>query len=227
MNKKRIFLAGDSTVAYNDIFTYPQTGWGQVLHLYLKDDIEIYNYAKNGRSSKSFMEEGRLEKINQSIQAGDFLLIQFGHNDQKEDEKRHTEPYTTYQEYLTQYVEVARKNQAIPVLITSLYRRHFDEMGNLLENVHGEYPHAMVELGDKLEVPVIDLCTKSKKILQDLGEERSRELFMNLGANQSTQYPEGIVDNTHLRYKGAIYMAGIVANELKQLGGIYQELVKI
>lgn len=227
MSKVRIFLAGDSTVAYNNISTYPQTGWGQVLHLYLQDGIEIYNYAKNGRSSKSFIEEGRLEKIDESLQAGDLLLIQFGHNDQKEDQERHTDPYTTYQEYLTQYIEVARKHQAKPILITSLYRRHFDETGKLIENVHGEYPHAMVTLGDKLSVPVIDLCTKSEKILEDLGEEQSRELFMNLGPNRSVKYPEGIIDNTHLQYKGAVYMAGIVAKGLKDLGGEYQQLVEV
>lgn len=226
MSKKRIFLAADSTVAYNDISTYPQTGWGQVIHLYLQDNIEIHNHAMNGRSSMSFINEGRLKAIEEQIGEGDFLFIQFGHNDQKEDPERGTSPYTTYQEYLTQYIEVARAHGAIPVFITSLYRRHFDEEGKLKENVHGEYPAAMKQLGERLGVPVIDLCSKSEVMLRELGDEASKALFMNLAPHISKKYPEGTIDNTHLQYAGAVSMAGLVAEGLKELGECYAELVK-
>lgn len=226
MNQKRIFLAADSTVAYNDISTYPQTGWGQVIHLYLQKDIAIHNHAMNGRSSMSFIKEGRLKVIEDQLQEGDFLVIQFGHNDQKEDPERGTDPYTTYQTYLTKYIEVARAHKAVPILITSLYRRHFDETGSLKENVHGEYPAAIQQLGEKLNVPIIDLCGKSESLLKELGDKESKTLFMNLKPGVSKKYPDGIEDNTHLQYAGAVCMAGLVAEGLKELGAGYAELVK-
>lgn len=226
MNKRRIFLAGDSTVAYNDISTYPQAGWGQMIHLYLQDDIEVINHAKNGRSSKSFITEERLDKIDQEISEGDFLFIQFGHNDQKEDEERRTEPYTSYQEHLTKYIEVARAHQAVPVLVTSLYRRHFDENGMLKDQVHGEYPNAMKDLAEKLNVPCIDLCEKSRVFLAELGDAESKKLFMNLAPNEYVSCIEGKEDNTHLKHEGALKIAGLVAEGIKELGEDFAKLIK-
>ena len=213
----RIFLAGDSTVAYNDIRSYPQTGWGQVLHLYLPKDVDIFNYAQNGRSSKSFIEEGLLNKIDNCIGQRDLLLIQFGHNDQKEDEKRHTDPYSTYQDYLRQYIEVARKHHAIPILITSLSRRHFDEKGKIKEDVHGQYPEAMKALAEELQVAIIDLFNESKVLLETLGDEGSKALFMHLPPDIYETYPEGKKDDTHMVYEGAVKMAGIVYRELEKI----------
>lgn len=216
MNLK-IFLAGDSTVAYNDITSYPQTGWGQVLHLYLSPDVQIFNYAKNGRSSKSFIEEGLLEQINQCIGEGDLLLIQFGHNDQKEEESRHTDPFSTYQAYLKQYIDVARNKGATPILITPLYRRHFDEEGKIKEKVHGDYPDAMKVLAQDLGVDLIDLCDESKRFLETLGDTDSKSLFMHLPPGTYKAYPEGKVDDTHMTYEGAVKMAGIVYRELEKI----------
>ncbi|WP_459480946.1 rhamnogalacturonan acetylesterase [Clostridium saccharoperbutylacetonicum] len=223
---KRIFWAGDSTVAQNKIDSYPQTGIGQTLSLYLNEDIVVYNYAKNGRSSKSFVTEGILEKIKKEIKEGDFLFIQFGHNDQKPDEERNTEPYSTYQEYLTKYIEVAREQGAYPVLITSLYRRIFSEDGHIKDEVHYEYPDAMKILGERLEVPVIDLCQKSKALLEKTGDENSKKWFMHLKEGEFISHIEGLEDNTHLKYEGAVIMAELVAEGLQELGGIYKELIK-
>lgn len=219
--RPRIFLAGDSTVAYNNITSYPQTGWGQVLHLYLPRDIEIFNYAQNGRSSKSFIDQGLLDEIDQCMNEGDLLLIQFGHNDQKEDEKRYTDPYTTYQTYLRQYIEVARKHQATPVLITPLYRRHFDENGILKEYVHGEYPEAMKALARELQVAIIDLCEESKVFLQTLGDKASKALFMHLSPHTYVAYPEGKQDDTHMTYEGAVKIAEIINKGLKKIVKLY------
>jgi len=120
----RIFWAADSTVQTNDITTYPQTGIGQVFSLYTRDGVVVSNHAKNGRSTKSFMDEGRLDVIDGQISEGDFLFIQFGHNDEKnEDPTRYTEPYSTFMENLKAYIDVARKHKANPVLITPLKRR--------------------------------------------------------------------------------------------------------
>ncbi|MBQ2886519.1 MAG: GDSL family lipase, partial [Alphaproteobacteria bacterium] len=118
----KIYWAGDSTVKENTFISYPQTGIGQVLRLYLKRNVHVFDYAENGRSTKSFIAEGRLDLIDSQIKEGDFLFIQFGHNDEKEyDKDRYTTPYGTYTENLMKFVEVARKHNAHPVFITSLY----------------------------------------------------------------------------------------------------------
>ena len=107
----KIVYAGDSTVAFNKIYTYPQTGMSQGLLLYLKDEVGMKSFAVNGRSTKSFIDQGRLEKIDKVLEKGDFLLIQFGHNDEKDDPLRHTDPFTTYQENLMKFIETARRHE--------------------------------------------------------------------------------------------------------------------
>ncbi len=221
---RTIFWAGDSTVQYNDITTYPQTGIGQVFSLYTKEDVVIKNFAKNGRSTKSFIDEGILNKIDLKIQQGDFLFIQFGHNDEKEDERK-TEPFTTFQEYLTRYISVAQNHGAYPVLITPLYRRHFDSEGMIKDFVHLQYPEGMKELAIRLEVPFIDLCESSKQLLNKRGEEATASMFMNLKPGVFSNFPEGILDNSHLQYAGAVEFAGQIAEGLKMLGDPYKDLL--
>jgi len=223
--KKKIFWAGDSTVAENKIDSYPQTGMGQVMGLYLKEDVIVYNFAKNGRSTKSFINEGRLDKIKEELKKDDFLFIQFGHNDQKDDEERSTKPFSTYQEYLSIYIEAAISYGAYPVLITPLYRRMFSEDGHIKNEVHYEYPDAMKQLGEKLKVPVIDLCQKSKELLEKIGDKNSKKWFMHLKEGEFKSHMEGLEDNTHLRYEGAVTMAGLVAEGVKELGAIYSDLI--
>lgn len=226
MDKKRIFWAGDSTVATNHIESYPQTGIGQVIKLYLKDEVEVYNFAKNGRSTKSFINEGILSEIEKELSKDDFFFIQFGHNDEKENEERHTEPFSTYKEYLSKYLEVAREAKAYPVLITPLYRRLFSENGHIKDNVHLDYPDAMKELGKELNVPVIDLCEMSKVLFEETGDQESKKWFMHLKKDEYESYKDGLEDNTHLKYEGAVKMAGLVAEGLKELGSIYCELIR-
>lgn len=223
---KRIFWAADSTVQTNDITTYPQTGMGQVLSLYLKEDIEVKNHAKNGRSTKSFIDEGRLQKIEEQIGEGDFLFIQFGHNDEKEnDPTRYTEPYSSYMENLGRFVDVARSHGAYPVLITPLERRCFMENGHLGMGEHADYVMGMKQTAANMQVPLIDLYSMSRAELKHAGEEASRKWYMNFAAGIYTNYMEGKSDNTHLRYEGAVHYAGLVARGLRELGGIYAELL--
>lgn len=223
---KKIFWAADSTVQYNNILTYPQTGMGQTLGLYLKDDVVIENHAKNGRSTLSFMTEGRLDEIDKRIQAGDYLFIQFGHNDEKsEDPARYTTAFGTYQENLMKYAEVARKHGAKPVFISSLSRRLFNEDGTYRGNSHEEYQKAMKELAEKENIPFIDLCAKSMDFIVKMGDEATKQYFMNFSAGLYENYPEGKADNTHLRYAGAVKFAGMIAEGLKELGGEYAEMV--
>lgn len=223
--KPTIFWAGDSTVKQNDITSYPQSGIGQGFILYAKKGIFIDNRAENGRSSKSFLDEGLLDTIARDIKEGDFLFIQFGHNDEKPKEDRHTDPYTTYQDYLKEYIKTAADKGAHPVLITSLYRRLFKEDGTLVPNTHLDYPDAMLDLGNKMGVPVIDLCASSKAFIEKAGPENSKRWFLHLPAGQYPNFPEGKEDNSHLSYEGAVVFSGLIAKELRALGGIYAGLL--
>lgn len=209
----RIFWAGDSTVKRNDFRTYPQTGIGQALRLFLKEDVMIFNHAENGRSSKSFIDESRLAPIYNGLRQGDFLFIQFGHNDGKTgDINRYTEPYGTFQEHLERYVNAARNKKAFPVLITPVCRRWFESDGKLMKDIHGDYPEAMIELADRLEVPLIDLYTSSQTLIQKWGIHESENYFVSW-------------DNTHLTYQGAFAFAGLLSDGIRQLGGVYKVLL--
>lgn len=221
----KIYWAGDSTVKQNDMTSFPQTGIGQGMVLYVKKEILIVNRAENGRSTKSFIDEGRLEFIKENIKEGDFLFIQFGHNDEKADEERHTDSATTFRSYLREYIKVARDVNAYPVLITPLYRRLFKEDGKLVEKTHLDYPEAMIEVGKEDNVPVIDLCEISRQLIEKTGDEKSKKWFMQFPAGRYPLYPEGKSDNTHLVYEGAFTFAGIIAEELAKLGGVYSEIL--
>ncbi len=219
--KNTIFWAGDSTVKQNDITSYPQTGIGQGFELYMNRDWYLDNRAENGRSTKSFISEGRLDYINKQIKEGDFLFVQFGHNDEKADEERHTEPFGSFLDNLEKFYETAVSHGAHMVLITPLYRRLFTDNGTLVDGTHMTYPDAMIEFGKKHDIPVIDLCTISRHYIEKLGDAASKHLFMHLEAGIYPNYMEGKTDNTHLQYAGAVTFAGIIASELRKLGGIY------
>lgn len=224
MNK--IFWAADSTVQNNDVTTYPQTGIGQVFPMYVKEGVFVLNHAKNGRSTKSFMDEGRLEAIDREIGEGDFLFIQFGHNDEKaEDATRYTEPFSSYIKNLETFINVARKHGAKPVLITPIERRHFDETGKLMESAHTDYVAGMKQAAQENNAALVDLFTMSRAALERAGEEQSRKWHMFFEAGIYENYPEGKQDNTHLRYDGALMYAGLIAKGLCELGGNYAELI--
>lgn len=222
---RRIFWAGDSTVKANKYDTFPQTGIGQAMPVYLENDVVICNHAENGRSTKSFIDEGRLERIEQEIGEGDYLFIQFGHNDEKEDPERFTGPFGAYQENLKKMIDTARSHKAYPVLITPLYRRLFNEDGDLIRGTHLEYPAAMKELAEREQVPCIDLCSLSFDVIQREGEAKSRRWFMYFPEGMYPAYADGKEDNTHLRYEGAVRFAGLIAEGLNGLGDHYRKLL--
>ena len=222
MNK--IHWVGDSTVAYNGINTFPQTGIGQVFHLYCKREYEVIDYAKNGASSKSFYDSGLFTPALEKMEHGDFLFIQFGHNDEKPKEDRHTDPYTSYHEYLMKYANAAREKGVHPVFLTPLSRRHFKEDGKI-EDSHTEYPGAMIDLAKREKIPYIDLCESSKQLLERTGDMDSRKWFMYFPAGSYSNYTEDKTDNTHLHYEGAVVMAGLVADGIRNLQGIYSEIL--
>ncbi len=211
---QRIIYLGDSTVTWNHIATYPQTGLSQGLLWYVKDDVFVRSFAVNGRSTKSFIDQGRLAAAEAYIQAGDIVLIQFGHNDEKQsDPDRYADPWGLYQENLKRMADTAREKGAFPVLITSIARRYFDEKGNFLPGCHGDYPKAVIDLAKRENIPFIDMTTVTEKYLQKLGDFASRPLFV---------YPK---DNTHLQIQGAVLFAGFIADGLLALGSPYADVL--
>lgn len=223
---KKIFWAADSTVQTNDYTTYPQTGIGQVFSLFIKDEYQVENHAKNGRSTKSFMDEGRLQAIEKKIGEGDFLFIQFGHNDEKKkDPTRYTEPFSSYMENLETYIKVARDHGAYPMLITPLERRCFLDDKHLGNGEHSEYVAAMKQTAEKCNVPLVDLYSMSRVELKKAGEEQSRRWYMYFPAGVYANYMDGSLDNTHLRHEGAVMFASLIAKGVQELGGIYADML--
>ena len=208
-----VFYIGDSTVTYNRVDSWPQQGMSNALGLYLKEGVTLSPHGRNGRSTKSFLDERAFDAVIQKMQAGDFLLIQFGHNDEKDDPLRHTDPQTSYKENLTFFIRRAREKGAYPVLITSIARRLFDEAGNFRPGSHGLYPEAVRELGRELGVPVADLTSITEEYLARVGDNPSKGWFM---------WPK---DNTHLKPEGAMIMASFLAQELRRMGSPYSDIL--
>jgi len=211
-----IFLVGDSTVSNYDASVAPRKGWGQALGDFLNEHVTIYNQALSGRSSKSFIQEGHLSKVERLIQTGDYLLIQFGHNDSKPDKERATESFTSYQDYLRQYIQLANDKHAFPILITPVQRRSFDEDDQFYET-HADYPDAMKQIAQTSNVPLIDLTTMSKRLYERLGPEDSKKLFLWFKPGENDNYPEGVQDDTHFSAHGANEIAKLVIQGIRSL----------
>lgn len=220
----RIFFAGDSTMQFNDFSTYPQVGWPQVFQTFVKREIGLINAAKNGRSTKSFIDEGRLDYIDGLIEEGDILFIEFGHNDEKiQDPTRYTTPYGTYKENLLKMINVARNKKAHPLLLTPVARRKFVN-GECVET-HDEYRKAMIELANEENVPLIDVDTLLREYNTELGDEKSKMLYMNFKSDFYPLHIEESNDDTHLRYDGGFTISKIVADALRNIGGVYEEIL--
>ena len=207
-------MVGDSTMAVKKEDERPETGWGEMLTEYLDASVTFLNHAVNGRSSKSFRDEGRWQIVMEQLRPGDFVFIQFGHNDQKiNDPARFTNPYSVYRHNLQRYVQDTRAQGATPVLLSSIVRRNFNPAGSLVDT-HAPYPAVMRHLAGELNVDYVDLNTLSELLLLRLGEEASRDYFMHLPAGEHPNYPQGVEDNTHLNPKGARAIAGLVTDSL-------------
>ena len=214
-----IHLIGDSTMADKpDPDNNPERGWGQLLHIFFNDRVTVINHAKGGRSSKSFIDQGRWHRVLAQLKPGDFVLIQFGHNDQKAyDPARYTNPFTAYRRNLERFVTEAREKGAHPILLSSIVRRNFNEEGTL-EDTHGQYPLITRDVARSLDVTFIDLQQSTEDLVSGLGPERSKGLYMVLESGKYDKYPEGKVDNTHLVAWGANEVCGMVARSIEELG---------
>jgi lysophospholipase L1-like esterase len=214
----QVFVAGDSTASTYTSSQAPRAGWGQALPVFLTSNAVTVNEALSGASSKSFVDLGRLDRILARVKRGDFLLISFGHNDEKkEDPARYTEPSTTYKAYLSQYVDRSRAKGAKPVLVTSVERRRFTSSGTI-SPTHGAYPAAMRQLAAAKGVPLVDLTASSTALFNRAGVEGTKRYFMHLKAGQHPNYPNGVEDNTHFQAAGAIEVARLVATALHDQG---------
>ncbi len=210
-----VYMVGDSTMSDKKAEVYPETGWGQVFDEFFDEQVTVHNHAVNGRSTKSFITEGRWQTVLDSLKQGDYVFIQFGHNDQKDqDSARYTDPYGTYSQNLEKYVRESRDKGATPILLTSIVRRKFDENGQLLDT-HGDYPLAMRAVAKDLDVGLIDLQKLTADLVQSMGDEPSKEVY--LWTEPNDRFPEGRQDDTHLRVAGAKKVAELVANELVKL----------
>ena len=226
--KTRVYLIGDSTMCPYEPGRAPLTGWGMPFSYFFDSTVEVINKAKGGRSTRTFIGENRWQPIADSLQEGDYVLIQFGHNDEAKEEKykdRYT-PVPDYKTNLAMFISQARNKKAIPVLITPVTRMKFDKDGKALET-HVEYTAAMYEVANEQQVPLIDLDKKSRELLQQLGPIFSKYLFMHLEPMEHPNYPEGQKDNTHFTEFGARKMAEIVLAGIRELKpGLAEHIVK-
>lgn len=208
-----IWIIGDSTVEDN---TPPFRGWGWALPGHTVPGVCVKNHAKSGRSTRSFRDEERFVPIQEGMQPGDLLLIQFGHNDEKDAPELHTDPAGSFPEFLNWYCDEAEKRGAQPVLITPVSRRFFlSGCGTEMLYTHGEYPEAVRRTAKERNVPLVDLKMASRQLYLSLGEEKTAELFVRLAPGEHPDFPNGHDDKTHFNAEGAKTIAALVVKELK------------
>ena len=235
--KTTIFMIGDSTMANKPIENeQPERGWGMALQGFFTDDIVVDNHAVNGRSSKSFIDEGRWDKVLQKIKPGDYVIIQFGHNDEKPKEDRHTDPGTTFDANLTKFVVETRNKGGIPILCNAVVRRNFQNQvpqndddeklrdteftgekkteGDVLVDTHGDYRIAPKNVAEALQVPFVDANAITHELEQGMGVEGSKKLHMWFKPGENPSIPKGREDNTHYNVYGAHVVAGLLVDEI-------------
>lgn len=212
----KVYLVGDSTMSVKEVKAYPETGWGMPFAYFFDESVTVDNRAKNGRSTKTFISENRWQAVADSLEKGDYVFIQFGHNDEV---KSKVGRYTTPEEYkanLTRFISETRSKGAKPVLLTPVARRKFDEEEHV-QGTHEEYSAIVRALAKEQDVPLIDMDKKSQALLQEWGPEKSKLLFMHLEAGEHPNYPQGEQDDTHFNELGARKIAQLVVQEIKAM----------
>ncbi len=211
-----IFMIGDSTMANKPLSpAQPERGWGQLLPLYFQAGVRIENLAVNGRSSKNFRDEGRWQPVMDQLRPGDFVIIQFGHNDEKKaDPKRFTEPFGSFKENLARYIRETRERQGIPILATPIVRRAFTNETEL-RDTHGDYVVAVRQVAREQKVPLLELEGRSRELMQRLGPELSKKLYMWIEPEEFASVPKGKQDDTHFNAYGASRICDLAAEEIK------------
>jgi lysophospholipase L1-like esterase len=211
-----IFLAGDSTMAQKLPEKRPETGWGEMLEPHFKSGkVHVDNRAANGRSTKTFISEGKWQSIIDDLKKGDYVFIQFGHNDSSKDKGERYTPPENYKKNLIRFVEEVRAKKAHPVLLTPVMRRRFDKDGKFYDT-HGEYPAIVRTVAHEYEVPLIDMHRESETVIVRYGVEGSKKLFLQLKPGENANYPIGVDDNTHFSPLGAEEMAKLAVEGIRE-----------
>ena len=238
-----VWLIGDSTMsdyrghAKDESYDNPMAGWGQMFQPYLSgenliavkdflhaDSVVVNNRAIGGRTTRSYFEEGRWQRVYNSIQPGDFVIIQFGHNDASIPlhpllAKRGYPKFVDlgYKEYLRLFVGQTREKGATPILLTPVARNHGWE-NDTLKNIHGDFPKSVKIVVDEMSVPFIDLNELSMESFTEKGKDYvTNHYFMNIPAGKFNSLPDGLTDNTHFQYEGADEVARLVYEGIKEL----------
>jgi lysophospholipase L1-like esterase len=213
--KIKIFMAGDSTIAIKATSAYPETGWGMPFVYFWDSTVTVVNRAKNGRSTKTFISEGLWKSIYDEAAEGDYVFIQFGHNDESPDKKERYATPDTFKMNLTRFIRETREKKAIPVLLTPVARRKFKD-GHAVAT-HEIYSGLTREVAGEQQALFIDLDEKSMVLYEQWGEEFSKKLFLQLEPGEHPNYPEGKIDNTHFTELGARLIAETVLKEIRQV----------
>ena len=214
--KTTIYLIGDSTCAVKEEKAYPETGWGMPFVYFFDSTVTVDNRAKNGRSTRTFISENRWQPVSEQLNEGDYVFMQFGHNDESKEKVDRYTPPADYKKNLTLFISETKAKKAIPVLLTPVSRRKFDKTGKAIET-HAEYTALVKEVALETGVPLIDLDSESIQLFQQLGDSTSKLLFNQLEPGEHPNYPAGVKDNTHFNELGARKIAQIVLRDIVAL----------
>lgn len=211
-----VFIAGDSTAANKAENKRPETGWGEQLQKRFDEKrVRVDNHAANGRSTRTFISEGRWQSLIDKVREGDYVLIQFGHNDESPQKINAYTPPDDFRHNLERFIAEVRAKKATPVLLTPVMRRRFDQDGKFYDT-HGEYPDLTRRVAAEQKVALIDMHRLSEKVLVKYGPDESRKLFLQLKAGENSNYPQGVEDNTHFSPLGADLMAALAVDGFRE-----------
>ena len=223
--KITIWMCGDSTMSIKETKAYPETGWGMPFVYFWDSTVNIENLAKNGRSTSSFRNEGLWKQVLDNAKDGDYVFIQFGHNDEVPTKKT----YTTEVEFknnLKQFIKETKSKKAIPILFTPMARRKFDAAGKI-EGTHDVYSQIVRDVSKEEKVILFDMDKITQQLYQQFGVEKSKLLFLQLKPGEHPNYPDGKEDNTHFSELGARLVAQAVLSEIKkQIPELAERIVK-
>lgn len=227
MKKIKIYIASDSTAQTYKKSDKPRAGWGEMLGNYLSDDVEVINKAIGGRSSRLYIEQGRLEEIEKIIDEGDYLFVQFGHNDATISKPERYVSEEDFPTYLKKYIHTAKEKGAIPILITPVGRRDYDETKYKFKISFATYRDKVIEVAKETDTELIDLGATSVELFNQIGIEETKKLFLHLETNEYESFPEGMKDDTHFQVEGAMEIAKLIARDVKKLNNSLANKVQI
>jgi lysophospholipase L1-like esterase len=212
-------------MSIKDTSAFPETGWGMPFVYFWDPSVKVVNKARNGRSTRTFIEEGLWQSVTDSLREGDYVFIQFGHNDEVKEKKSYTTP-DSFAANLKRFVSEAQIKKANPVLLSPVARRSFDHTGTPVDT-HEAYAGIVKNIAQELNVPFIDLNALSLRLYGQLGDDKSKMLFVQLDRDEHPNYPAGKIDNTHFNELGARVIAQLVLSEIRtKVPGLSDRIIK-